>query len=180
MDCGRWGYVVSLFLWLGIEIFRCCRRVCWRFFRGLDEGWDLHAVACGLPRRGKCRCSTGVVNRGVREMWSGSSCVCSCRMPAMCMVCLLLPNGFMSVETCTMSIVLTPPTMNEILTDLRDMRRFRVAPSDSASKKVLVNCHYCGYSPAGGVPLSGMCPKCRGSSWERFTICRRLLPKTMA
>ena len=79
-----------------------------------------------------------------------------------------------------MSELLAPPTLSEILADMRNMRRFRVAPSDAAPKKVMLHCHYCGYAPYGDVPEKGACPKCGGSSWERFTVSRRLLPKSMA
>jgi uncharacterized OB-fold protein len=61
-----------------------------------------------------------------------------------------------------------------LLTDLRAQRRFRVAPSLAGPKLVLLYCHYCGYDP-GKLPESGICPKCGGSSWERFTVSKRLL-----
>lgn len=62
-----------------------------------------------------------------------------------------------------------------VLTDMRVRRRFRVAPSLAGPKHVLLNCHYCGYDPPDEVPHSGICPKCGGSSWERFTISKRLM-----
>ena len=58
--------------------------------------------------------------------------------------------------------------------------RFRVPPSLSRPKRVFVNCHYCGYSPPGGViPQSGICPKCGRSSWDRFALPEPLVPKHM-
>lgn len=71
------------------------------------------------------------------------------------------------------------PLLKEMRTDIRDQRRFRVAPSQSGPKKVFINCHYCGYSPARGLPHGGVCPKCGGSAWERFAISRKLLPPHM-
>jgi hypothetical protein len=62
-----------------------------------------------------------------------------------------------------------------LLTDMRVRKRFRVAPSLAGPKLVLLNCHYCGYDPPDHLPLSGVCPKCGGSSWERFTVSKRLL-----
>ena len=62
-----------------------------------------------------------------------------------------------------------------VLADLRVRRRFRVAPSLAGPKMVLLNCHYCGYDPPDELPLDGICPKCGGSSWERFAISKRLL-----
>lgn len=56
-------------------------------------------------------------------------------------------------------------------------RRFsRVPPSLSGPKRVFVTCHYCGYSPSR-VPSGGVCPKCTGHSWERFTLPVRILEK---
>ena len=52
-------------------------------------------------------------------------------------------------------------------------------PSLATPKKVLVNCHYCGYAPEGEIPLAGACPKCGGSSWERFAPSMRLVPPEM-
>ena len=41
----------------------------------------------------------------------------------------------------------------------------------------VVMCHYCGYEPAlGTIPQDGRCPKCRGCSWERFTVSDRIFP----
>lgn len=58
--------------------------------------------------------------------------------------------------------------------------RFRVPPSQSRPKRVFVNCHYCGYSPPGGViPHGGVCPKCGRSSWDRFALPEPLVPKHM-
>ncbi len=61
-----------------------------------------------------------------------------------------------------------------VLADMRTSKRFRVAPSKSGPKQVFVTCHYCGYDPCE-VPNSGTCPKCGGSSWERFAISKRLM-----
>ena len=69
--------------------------------------------------------------------------------------------------------------INEILADIRDIRRFRIAPSDSMPKKMFLNCHYCGYAPDDDVPVNGVCPKCRGSSWDRFALSKRLVPAHM-
>ncbi len=55
----------------------------------------------------------------------------------------------------------------------------RVPPSMSGLKRVFVTCHYCGYSPSR-VPQSGVCPKCTGHSWERFTLPVRILEKRHA
>ena len=74
---------------------------------------------------------------------------------------------------------LTRPFLSEMRTEMKDMRRFRVAPSKSGPKKVFLNCHYCGYAPPHGLPDLGICPKCGGSSWERFAVSRRLLPPHM-
>lgn len=57
--------------------------------------------------------------------------------------------------------------------------RFRVDPSKAGPKRVFVNCHYCGYSPEKGIPSNGICPKCLGSSWERFALSARLVPPHM-
>jgi hypothetical protein len=59
----------------------------------------------------------------------------------------------------------------------RGQVRFRVPPSLATPKRVFVTCHYCGFSPPE-VPVGGACPKCGGYSWERFALCRRLLPET--
>jgi rubrerythrin len=67
----------------------------------------------------------------------------------------------------------------EMLHDIRVRKQFRVAPSDSGPKVVFLECHYCGYSATDGLPESGACPKCGGSSWERFALSRRLVPATM-
>lgn len=52
----------------------------------------------------------------------------------------------------------------------------RVPPSIAGQKRVFVTCHYCGYSPSN-VPPGGVCPKCTGHSWERFTLPVRILQK---
>lgn len=57
--------------------------------------------------------------------------------------------------------------------------RFRVPPSLARPKRIFVNCHYCGYQPAGDVPENGVCPKCLGHSWERFTLAEPLVPAHM-
>jgi hypothetical protein len=57
--------------------------------------------------------------------------------------------------------------------------RFCVPPSLARPKRVFVNCHYCGYQPAGDVPEDGLCPKCLGHSWERFTLPEPLVPAHM-
>lgn len=67
----------------------------------------------------------------------------------------------------------------EMLHDIRVRRQFRVDPSDSGPKVVFLECHYCGYSAEDGLPPSGICPKCGGSSWERFALSRRLVPAHM-
>ena len=46
-------------------------------------------------------------------------------------------------------------------------------------KRVFVTCHYCAYSPPGGVPIGGVCPKCGGSSWERYALAEKLVPQHM-
>lgn len=56
---------------------------------------------------------------------------------------------------------------------------FRVPPSKAMPKRVFLICHYCGYSPSGDVPESGMCPKCGGFSWERFALAEPLVPQHM-
>ena len=66
----------------------------------------------------------------------------------------------------------------EMLNDIRVQRRFRVNPSDAGPKKVFLNCHYCGFA-AETVPISGACPKCGGSSWERFALSAKLVPEHM-
>ena len=66
----------------------------------------------------------------------------------------------------------------EMLHDIRVQKRFRVDPSLARPKVVFTNCHYCGYSP-DDVPSSGICPKCGGSSWERFALSSRLVPEHM-
>ena len=58
-------------------------------------------------------------------------------------------------------------------------RRFRVPPSASMPKRVFLICHYCGYGPPDDVPEGGVCPKCGGSSWERFALAEPLVPKHM-
>ena len=46
-------------------------------------------------------------------------------------------------------------------------------------KRVFVICHYCGDTPDGGVPDTGVCPKCLCSSWERFALPEPLIPAHM-
>lgn len=67
----------------------------------------------------------------------------------------------------------------EMLHDIRVRKQFRVDPSDAGPKLVFLECHYCGYSAVDGLPESGQCPKCGGSSWERFALSRRLVPAHM-
>ncbi len=57
----------------------------------------------------------------------------------------------------------------------REEDRFRVPPSLATPKKVFLCCPACGYDP-DILPESGVCPKCGGHSWERYTLSRRLLP----
>lgn len=52
-------------------------------------------------------------------------------------------------------------------------------PSDSMPKRVFILCHYCSYDPPGDVPESGVCPKCGGSSWERYALAEPLVPSHM-
>lgn len=54
-----------------------------------------------------------------------------------------------------------------------------MAPSDSMPKRVFIICHYCGFGPPGDVPESGVCPKCGGSSWERYALAEPLVPEHM-
>ena len=58
-------------------------------------------------------------------------------------------------------------------------RQTAVPASASMPKRVFVLCHYCGYTPPGDVPRDGICPKCKGSSWERFALSERLVPAHM-
>jgi hypothetical protein len=62
--------------------------------------------------------------------------------------------------------------------DERLCLRFRVPPSQARPKRVFVACHYCGYDPRA-IPAGGVCPKCRGSSWERFALPEPLVPAHM-
>ena len=71
------------------------------------------------------------------------------------------------------------PHLAEVNTEVEDMRRFRVPPSSAGPKKVFLNCHYCGYAPPHELPDGGVCPKCGGSSWERFALSTYLLPEHM-
>lgn len=73
----------------------------------------------------------------------------------------------------------THPHLTEIHAEVQDMRRFRVPPSSAGPKKVFLNCHYCGYAPPQELPEDGVCPKCGGSSWERFALSTHLLPGYM-
>jgi len=68
------------------------------------------------------------------------------------------------------------PNLSREGSDAETAARFRVPPSQAGPKRVFLNCHYCGYEPSV-VPDSGVCPKCGGHSWERFTVSARLLPK---
>ena len=45
-------------------------------------------------------------------------------------------------------------------------------------KRVFLICHYCGYGPPD-VPPTGVCPKCHGSSWERYALAEALVPAHM-
>ena len=56
---------------------------------------------------------------------------------------------------------------------------FRVPPSAATPKRVFVLCHYCGYTPPGDVPKTGVCPKCQGSSWQRYALAEPLVPAHM-
>ena len=58
------------------------------------------------------------------------------------------------------------------------MRRFPVPPSLAQPKRMFLACHYCAYDPAV-IPEGGICPKCRGSSWERFILPEPLIPAHM-
>ncbi len=52
-----------------------------------------------------------------------------------------------------------------------------LVPLEPPSNQAAVMCHYCGYEPPmSRVPPDGRCPKCRGCSWERFIIPRRIFP----
>ena len=57
--------------------------------------------------------------------------------------------------------------------------RFHVPVSASMPKRVFVICHYCAYAPPGDIPGDGACPKCMGSSWERFALPEPLVPAHM-
>jgi rubrerythrin len=50
-------------------------------------------------------------------------------------------------------------------------------PLNPPANQVAIMCHYCGYEPPmAATPSDGHCPKCRGCSWERFVIPRRIFP----
>ncbi len=50
-------------------------------------------------------------------------------------------------------------------------------PLDPPNNQSAVMCHYCGYEPPmSKIPVDGRCPKCRGCSWERFIMPRRIFP----
>ena len=66
-----------------------------------------------------------------------------------------------------------------VLEDLRCERRFRVPPSLSRPKRMYLNCPYCGFEPPNDLPPLGLCPKCGGHSWERFTLAEALVPEHM-
>lgn len=52
-----------------------------------------------------------------------------------------------------------------------------IRPLDPPNNQTAVMCHYCGYEPPmARVPSDGRCPKCRGCSWERFVIPKRIFP----
>lgn len=55
----------------------------------------------------------------------------------------------------------------------------RVPASQAMPKRVFVICHYCGFAPEGHIPAGGVCPKCHGSSWERFALPEPLVPDYM-
>ncbi len=55
--------------------------------------------------------------------------------------------------------------------------RPNIKPLDPPNTQAAVMCHYCGYEPPmAHIPADGRCPKCRGCSWERFIIPRRIFP----
>ncbi len=56
---------------------------------------------------------------------------------------------------------------------------FSVPPSLAGPKVVFINCHACGHGTAR-VPAGGICPKCGGHSWDRFTLSARLVPQVQA
>ena len=56
----------------------------------------------------------------------------------------------------------------------------QVPPSMATPKRVFVLCHYCSYSPSEEVPVTGVCPKCGGHSWERFALSVKLLAQGSA
>ncbi len=62
--------------------------------------------------------------------------------------------------------------------DRRDVRVSAVPASQSMPKRVFQICHYCGYDPRN-IPPNGVCPKCGGSSWERFALPEPLIPAHM-
>ena len=64
-------------------------------------------------------------------------------------------------------------------TTVRIPVRSRVPVSQAMPKRVFMICHYCGYDPQGRVPPGGTCPKCHGSSWERFALAEPLVPDHM-
>jgi len=69
--------------------------------------------------------------------------------------------------------------MREWELDAGVRRHFRVEPSKSGAKKIFLNCHYCGYAPPEERPIRGGCPKCGSSSWDRFALAVRLVPRNM-
>ena len=57
--------------------------------------------------------------------------------------------------------------------------RYGVPVSKSRPKRVFVLCHYCGWTPPDKIPQDGVCPKCKGHSWERFALSEALVPAHM-
>jgi predicted Zn-ribbon and HTH transcriptional regulator len=48
---------------------------------------------------------------------------------------------------------------------------------DPPGNQVALMCHYCAYEPPmARIPADNRCPKCRGCSWERFIIPKRIFP----
>ena len=65
-----------------------------------------------------------------------------------------------------------------MLTHIRTIRP-SIRPLDPPAHQATVLCHYCGYEPPmARIPTNGRCPKCRGFSWERFIIPRRIFALT--
>jgi hypothetical protein len=52
-----------------------------------------------------------------------------------------------------------------------------IRPLDPPGNQAALMCHYCGYEPPmAHIPADNRCPKCRGCSWERFVIPKRIFP----